>query len=184
MRRADGDHVPTPRTHQAPHHPPAPRPTAPSGPFGGLWLLAALLVAGVVAVSGVGAAIVLASGSSNDATADSTGPAGSEPDPSTAADDRTLASDAETVVHAFAGAWELGDWEGMAHLSTDSIVTIARDWHVDGHHVEVVTPLTDRGTELLVTDPQGGSALIFTLVVDTASRSPTIVDLAFSGDAG
>ena len=131
-----------------------------------------LLLAGIVSVLVLGVVLLLADDGSTE-TATPIEATRSEP-----------ASPTDVMVRDFIAAWERGDWSELTALSNDSVAATARAWYVDGFRLEVVGSVSDHGAELLATDPRGGSALIFTAVLDAASGSPMIVDLVFGGDAG
>ena len=167
-------------TQQASTTPPARQPSASRKTSSKLWIVLWLLLGGFVAVVVFGVVLVLAGDGST----------GTSSEPAEVADSNgselapTLTSDSDVLVRAFARAWEGGDWAVVEDLSNDSVAATAREWYVDGNRIEVVDPMTERGGELLVTHPRGGSALIFNLAVDTASGSPGIVDLVLGADAG
>ncbi len=92
-------------------------------------------------------------------------------------------SPAAAIADAFTGAWEAGDWDTALQLSNDSVVATAQEFHSENIDVELVGPVGAAG-EMLLTDPAGGSAMVFSFTVVEAGGMNTLETLTFGGDAG
>lgn len=88
------------------------------------------------------------------------------------------------VIDGFAAAWSSGDWDAARTVATDEVVATAEQGFSPGTQVTPIETTTPLSGELLVTAPEGGSALVYMYRISEIDGAVLVTDLTFAGDAG
>lgn len=88
------------------------------------------------------------------------------------------------VIDGFVAAWSNGDWDAARTVATDEVIAIAEQGFSPGTQVTLIEGTTPFAGELLVTAPEGGSALVYTYRISEIDGAVLVTDLTFAGDAG